>query len=138
MFRRLPMRLGQRNLPLPCFRQAKQQFALIFSALDMNPAILAQYGQGTCERRTVHGKAGAQRFLVDLARDRKRGEQSVLGDLDSSLAEFLVIDTRDEPRYATKILTCAGESKERVCRMIAANRDIHDKMYNIFSCSALR
>src|SRR6266851_1024361 len=128
MFRRLPMWLSRRDLPLPRFRQAKHSLALIFSGPDVDPPLLAQQGQRTCKRRAVHGKAGTQRFLVGLADDGEGGEQAELGDFDSGLAELLVVNAGHKSGDAPKVLTRARESKEHVRGMIVVNRH-NNKMY---------
>ncbi len=129
MFRRLPMWLSRGDLPLPRFRQAKHSLALIFSRPDADPPLLAQQGQGACKRRAVHGEAGTQRFLVGFADNGEGGEQTVLGDFDSGLAELLVVNAGHKSGDAPKVLTGARESKERVRGMIVLNRHIHNKMY---------
>jgi hypothetical protein len=129
MFRRLPMWLSRRDLPLPRFRQAKHSLALIFSRPDVDPPLLAQQGQRTCKRRAVHGKAGTQGFLVGLADNGEGGEQAELGDFDSGLAELLVVNAGHKSGDAPKVLARARESKERVRGMIVVNRHIYNKMY---------
>src|SRR5260370_8832408 len=85
MFRRLPMWLSRRDLPLPRFRQAKHSLALIFSRPDADPPLLAQQGQRTCKRRAVRAKPGTQRFLVGLADNAAAADEAELRDLDSRL-----------------------------------------------------
>jgi len=113
-FGRPPMWLSVLDLPLARFRQAKDPFAPVFPRPDMNPALLAQQGQRARKSRAVHGKSRTQRFLVGFAHDRERGQQTELGDFDSSLAKFLVINPRYDPAQATQVLTRAGQLKKRV------------------------
>jgi hypothetical protein len=108
------MWLSRRDLFLPCLRQAKYPLAPVFSWPDMNPTLLAQQGQRTCQRRAIHGKAGTQRFLVGLADDGERGQQAELGDFDSGLAKLLVINPRYDPGEAAQVLTRTGQFKQRV------------------------
>src|SRR5229473_3513923 len=65
------MWLSGRDLTLPRFRKTKDAFPSVFSRLDVDPALLAQQGQSAGKRCAVHGKAGTQRHLISLERDRE-------------------------------------------------------------------
>ena len=120
-FRHLPMWLSGRDLTFPCFRQTKDAFTSVLSRPDVDPTLPAQQGQSASERCAVHGKAGTQRLLVRLADNAEGGQQTKLSDFDIGLAEFLVVDPRDESCQTAKILTSARERKERVCAMKVVN-----------------
>jgi len=128
-FRHLPMWLGGRDLTLPCFRQTKDAFTSVLSRPDVDPTLPPQQGQSAGERCAVHGKAGTQRLLVRLANNAEGGQQTKLGDFDVGLAEFLVVDPRDESCETAKILTSAKEWKKCICAMNAVNWPIHNSMY---------
>src|ERR1700730_10380412 len=114
-FRHLPMWLSGRDSTLPCFRQTKDAFTSVLSRPDVDPTLPAQQGQSASKRCAVHGKAGTQRLLVRLADNAEGGQQTKLGDFDVGLAEFLVVDPRDESCETAKILTSASERKKCVC-----------------------
>src|SRR2546421_6650132 len=128
-FRHLPMWLGGRDLTLPCFRQTKDAFTSVLSRPDVDPTLPPQQGQSAGERCAVHGKAGTQRLLVRLANNAEGGQQAKLGDFDVGLAEFLVVDPRDESCETAKILTSAKEWKKCICAMNVVNWPTHNSMY---------
>src|SRR5216684_2467345 len=128
-FRHLPMWLSGRDLTLSCFSQTKDAFTSVLSRPDVDPTLPAQQGQSAGERRAVHGKAGTQRLLVRLAGNAEGGQQTKLGDFDVGLAEFLVVDPRDESCETAKTLTSAREREKCVCAMNVMNGRVHNSMY---------
>jgi hypothetical protein len=123
------MWLSGRDSTLPCFRQTKDAFTSVLSRPDVDPTLPAQQGQSASKRCAVHGKAGTQRFLVRLADNAEGGQQTKLGDFDVGLAEFLVVDPRDESCETAKILTSASEREKCVCAMNVLNWPVHNSMY---------
>src|SRR5207244_10214308 len=108
-FRHLPMWLGGRDLTLPCFRQTKDAFTSVLSRPDVDPTLPPQQDQSAGGRCAVHGTAGTERLRVRLANNAEGSQQTKLGDFDVGLAEFLVVDPRDESCETAKILTSAKE-----------------------------
>src|SRR5258708_18200783 len=124
-----PMWLSGRDLTLSCFSQTKDAFTSVLSRPDVDPTLPAQQGQSAGERCAVHGKAGTQRLLVRLTDNAEGGQQTKLGDFDVGLAEFLVVDPRDESCETAKTLTSAREREKCVCAMNVMNGRVHNSMY---------
>ena len=119
------MWLSNGDLPLSGFRQTKDAFPSVFSRPDTNPTLSSQQGQSPSECGAVHAKSGTQRLLVRLADNAERGQQTKLGDFDAGLAEFPVVDPRDESCETAKILTCARERKKCLGAMNVLDGLVH-------------
>src|SRR5580704_7469012 len=123
------MWLGGCELTLPCFGQTKDAFTLVLPGPDVDPTLLAQQRQSAGKRCAVHCKAGTQPLLVCLADNAEGGQQTKLGDFDAGLAEFLVVNPRDQSCEATKVLTSTNERKEAVPSIIVMKSYAHNSMY---------
>src|SRR6266566_3690105 len=64
LFRPLPVRLSFCHLSLACLRETEQTLPPVLSAPHANPSLSPQQPQRPRQRRTIHGKARAQPFLI--------------------------------------------------------------------------
>src|SRR5260370_6757429 len=117
-FRPLPVRLSLCHLSLACRRETGQALPPVLSAPHANPALPPQQPQRPRQRRTIHGKARAQPFLISLFSRSQRGKQAELRDFESCLPQLLVIDPRYDSSDASQVLTRAGQVKECCCRLL--------------------
>src|SRR5216684_430786 len=117
-FRPLPVRLSFCHLSFACLRETEQPLPPVLSAPHANPALPPQQPQRPRQRRTIHGKARAQPFLIGLFSRSQRGKQAELRDFESCLPQLLVIDPRYDSSDASQVLTRAGQVKECCCRLL--------------------
>src|SRR6266849_3380997 len=117
-FRPLPVRLSFCHLSFACLRETEQPLPPVLSAPHANPALPPQQPQRPRQRRTIHGKARAQPFLIGLFSRSQRGKQAELRDFESCLPQLLVIDPRYDSSDASQVLTRAGQVKQCCCRLL--------------------
>jgi hypothetical protein len=125
LFRLLPVPLSPRQLSLACLRETEQALPPVLSAPDANPALPLQQPQRPRQRRTIHGKARAQPFLIGLFGGSQRGKQAELRDLKACLSQFLVVNPRYDPGEAAQILTGAGQLKKCIRGSLSKGLPVH-------------
>src|SRR5438034_11331658 len=118
LFGPLPVPLTLCHLSLACLREAEQALPPVLSAPHANPSLSPQQLQRPRQRRTIHGKARAQPFLIGLSSRSQRGKQAELRDFESCLPQLLVIDPRYDSSDASQVLTRAGQVKQCCCRLL--------------------
>ena len=111
LFRPLPVRLSLCHLSLACQRETEQALPPVLSPSHANPALPPQQPQRPRHRRTIHGKARAQLFLIGLSSRSQRGQQAELRDFESCLPQLLVIDPRYDSSNTPQVLARAGQIK---------------------------
>jgi hypothetical protein len=131
----LPVPLSLCQLSLTGLRETEQALPPVLSGPHPNPALLQQEAQRPRQCRTVHGKTGAQPLLIRFSSRSQRCKQAKLGDLESGLPQFLVIDPRYNPRDAPQVLTRAGQIKKRICRVSLKSFWSHSVCIYICHCS---
>ena len=99
-FRSFPVRLSLDHLPAARWRQTKETLASVFCTPDTNPALPPQQPQCAGQSGAVHGKAGAQAFLIRSSAQGQGREQAKLRDFEPCLSQLLVIDSCDKACYA--------------------------------------
>src|SRR6266702_3148295 len=134
LFRPLPVRLSLCHLSLACLRETEQALPPVLSAPHANPALPPQQPQRPRQRRTIHGKARAQPFLIGLSSRSQRGKQAELRDFESCLPQLLVIDPRYDSSDASQVLTRAGQVKQCCCRLLLKRLCSHSRCIYIL-CS---
>jgi len=134
LFRPLPVRLSLCHLSLACPRETEQALPPVLSPSHANPALPPQQPQRPCQRRTIHGKARAQLFLIGLSSRSQRGKQAELRDFESCLPQLLVIDPRYDPSHTSQVLTRAGQVKQCCCRLLFKRLCSHSRCIYIL-CS---
>src|SRR5205807_3639523 len=109
LFCPLPARLSLCLLSFACLCETEQALSPVLSPPHANPALPPQQPQRPGQRRTIHGKARAQLFLIGLSSRSQRGKQAELCDFESCLPHLLVIDPRDDSSDASLVLTRSGQ-----------------------------
>src|SRR6266481_10102430 len=117
LFGPLPVPLTLCHLSLACLRETEQALPPVLSAPHANPSLSPQQLQRPRQRRTIHGKARAQPFLIGLFSRSQRGKQAELRDFESCLPQLLVIDPRYDSSGASQILTRTGKVKQLCCKL---------------------
>ncbi|SRR6266851_7501639 len=130
----LPVRLSLCHLSLACLRETEQALPPVLSPPHANPALPPQRPQRPRQRRTIHGKARAQPFLIGLSSRSQRGKQAELRDFESCLPQLLVIDPRYDSSDASQVLTRAGQVKQCCCRLLFKRLGFHSRCVYIL-CS---
>lgn len=127
-----PMRIGLRHpqRAFPC--QTKQSLALVFPWHDLHPTFFLQQPQSPGKRRAVHRKAGAQLFLIGLPNNCERSEQSELGNLQTCVSQFLVIDSGHDACRSSQILASAGQVEQCWGRLLLGGFRLHIRCIGTF------
>ena len=137
-FRTLPIRLSRCEFSHARPREAEQALSSVFPGPHAKPSLIPQQLQRSGQRRTIHGKAGAQTLLVRLAGRGQSSEQAELGDFESRLPQFQVIDPRYDSSDAPQVLACARQVKECYGRLLCKGCCCHSRCIYILidSCQA--